>query len=320
MPPLAVGSPSPTGWLHVAAAAAGLALAPLARAQPTPADSAQSAVPAEGPGAAWDASLPDLRVSPPSPDSSGLVWWHVAAAGAGAGALGAAFVERLHVGWWDERSPRFRILGDNAYALNADKIGHAWGAAVLTRTSAMSLEAAGLGRAQATGVAAGAAWAILFVHEVYDGYGPYWGFSPGDVAGNTAGVGWEVAQRHVPALEPFDFKLSFWPSGADERTLMEDYRGQTYWLSVVPHDVAPDAAKPFLPPWLGIAAGTTVRGADANGFPTEREWYLGLDLNVCGLGLRGPLAGPLCEAFRVVHLPMPALRIAPEVRPVLFGY
>lgn len=262
-----------------------------------------------------------LALLPESMGDSTLVLWHVGLASAGIVATGAGVMEWLHTGWWDEHETHFRIRGDTRYARNADKLGHAWGGMFLARTSATSLEVAGVRSRNATLIGASAAWSWLLLHEIYDGYGPHWGFDPGDLLGNTVGVAWEVVQREVPPANAFSYKLSYWPTGDDSRTILEDYRGQTYWLAVTPHTLLPETVRTYVPPWLGATIGRTVRGSHPEyGYPTEVGWTVGLDLNVCKLGLRGQLAETACGVFQSVHLPMPGVRLAPEARFLPLAY
>src|SRR6185295_5087521 len=81
--------------------------------------------------------------------------------------------------------------------------------------------------------------------EVLDGYSKEWGFSVGDFAANTAGsllvVSQELAWDEQRIVLKYGFQKSkyarYRPNllGSNLReSLLKDYNGQTYWLSVNP--------------------------------------------------------------------------------------
>jgi hypothetical protein len=121
-----------------------------------------------------------------------------------------------------------------------------------------------------------------------------------------------AARAYVPALDAVRLKWSYWPSGAACDATC-DYEGQTTWLAVNPHALAPEAAKRALPPWLSLAVGYGARGgAVQTGF--ERSVvYVGLDFEPAGLPLSGPVWDRLVPFLRLVHCPAPAHRFGDGV-------
>ncbi|MDX1532435.1 MAG: DUF2279 domain-containing protein [Rhodothermales bacterium] len=255
---------------------------------------------------------------PPEPE---IDRWRMAAVTGLSVGGGLAVLETQRRRWWAERSPHFRIQNDWAYVRWADKFGHIYSSAFFTRYYRTAFGWAGMSEGEARWWGAGAAWTQMLYYEVLDGFGVQWGFSPGDVLFNTIGVGWTTAQDLVPVLdEAFAYKVSYWPSGWEGKNFTDDYAGQTFWLTANPNRLAPDAAKPFLPPWLNVAVGYGARERDEIDFLTESHLYVGLDFEPTALPLEGPVWDAVLGALHYIHLPAPAIRLAPEPRLVLLAY
>jgi hypothetical protein len=261
---------------------------------------------------------PDTLEVPPEPER--VNGWRVATlTGVSAGAA-LAVMETQRRRWWQERSPHFRVSNDWGYVRWADKLGHFYAAALQTRVYRTSFRWAGLPERQARLWGAVGGFTNQLYYEILDGYGPQWGFSPGDVLFNTLGVYFATAQADDPALDAFFFKASYWPSGWEGKNPMDDYAGQTYWLTINPHALAPDAAKRVLPPWLNLAVGYGARDRDDNDFLTTSLVYAGLDLEPAGLPIEGKVWDRLVPILRHVHLPFPAVRLTPDPTFLPFAY
>ncbi len=238
--------------------------------------------------------------------------WRIAAVtGASTGA--ALFVmDHQRRRWWEDRSPRFRVANDWEYVRFADKLGHFYSAALLTRGYRGSLRWAGVSEPQARLWGAVAGFTNMLYYEVLDGFGPQWGFSPGDLVFNTAGVFFAAAQADDPRLDAVRLKMSYWPSGWEGKNPVDDYAGQTYWLTINPHRLAPEAARRTLPPWLNLAVGYGARERDERDYLTASLVYVGLDLEPAGLPFRGKVWEAMLPVLRQVHVPFPAVRITPD--------
>src|SRR5690606_8376861 len=154
---------------------------------------------------------------------------------------------------------------------------------------------------------AATAFAGMLWYETLDGFDLGVGFSPPDLAANGVGAGLVAARAYLPALDAVRLKWSYWPSG-DLCDPSCDYEGQTAWITVNPHALAPEAARRHLPPWLNVAAGYGARGGEVRTGFEESIVYLGLDLEPAGLPLSGPVWERVLPLLRLVHLPAPALR------------
>ena len=267
-------------------------------------------------GTVPDGVADTLALPPPS-----LNGWRVAAvAGLSAGA-GLAVLETQRRRWWADRNPRFRILNDWEYVRWADKLGHVYSSSFFTRFYRASLGWAGVPEHSAPLWAAGAAWTQMLYYEVLDGFGTQWGFSPGDLAFNTLGVGLTTAQAYVPALDAFAVKASYWPSGWEGKNFTDDYAGQTFWLTANPHLLAPEGAlKEALPAWLNLAVGYGARDLDEYEFLTTSTVYLALDIEPTVLPFEGKAWDAVAGWLRYVHFPAPGIRLTPRPAFVLVAY
>jgi len=223
--------------------------------------------------------------------------------------------------WWKDLRGPFHIQNDWEYALHIDKVGHVYGGYILTHIATGMLDWVGVGEKNALwfGAALGAMYQLYVEFE--DGFGLQWGFSPGDAYGDVIGAFYPVAQYYVPALQNFNFKLSYIPTeelrksrtssfGHKPNIMIDDYEGQTYWLSVNVHGLLPETAKPYWPEWLGLAFGFSVKKLDGMG-GGEREFFLSLDYDLTKLPGDGWLWKGIKRVLNHIHFPAPAVRIAP---------
>ena len=267
-----------------------------------------------------DLAVADTLRLPPATADPALNPWRIAAVTGLSVGGGLAVLETQRRRWWEDRSPEFRIQNDWEYVRWSDKFGHIYSSAFFTRFYRTSFRWAGLEERDAVLWGAGAAWTQMLYYEVLDGYGPQWGFSPGDIAFNTIGVGFTTAKAFVPALEPFTFKASYWPSGWEGKNFTDDYAGQTIWLAANLRALAPEAAKDVFPEWLGLAVGYGARDLDEREFLTTSVVYLALDIEPSILPFEGPVWETIAGWLRYGHFPAPGIRLTPRPAFVLVAY
>jgi hypothetical protein len=224
--------------------------------------------------------------------------------------------------WWKDLRGPFHIQNDWEYSLWIDKVGHMYGGYVLSHIATGVLNWVGVGEKNAVwfGATAGALYQLYVEFE--DGFGLQWGFSPGDAIGDVVGAFYPVAQYHVPVLRNFDLKMSYLPTeelrksraspfGHKPNIMIDDYEGQTYWLSVNVHGLLPEKAKPYWPDWLGLALGMSVKKLNGIG-GGEREFYLSFDYDLSKLPGDGWLWSGIKQVLNHIHFPAPAIRISPS--------
>jgi len=119
----------------------------------------------------------------------------------------AAVVTYVHIhqsnAWWSEQGSSFKFVNDWNYALGIDKIGHFYGTNLLAHMFSGVFEAANYSSEKSAWFAATTALAFELFIEIEDGFGPQWGFSPGDAVANVLGAAYFVSQYYFPVLKHF---------------------------------------------------------------------------------------------------------------------
>ncbi|MGE5796541.1 MAG: DUF2279 domain-containing protein [Ignavibacteria bacterium] len=226
--------------------------------------------------------------------------------------------------WWKDQRRKFHITNDSYYALGIDKVGHFYAASLLAHLFSSGLEAANFQSEQAAIYGSIASLAFETYVEIEDGFGPDWGFSPGDFAADFLGAGFSLAQYYYPFLKNFQVKFSYYPSqefrdGLHKGNSIDDYEGQKYWLSLRVKNLLPDAASKFWPAFLNIAGGMGVRDLDGSG-GGQREFYISLDLDTEQIPLYGGVWQFIKNSLNYIHFPMPGLRITPDAAFFVFCF
>ncbi|MFO7446844.1 MAG: DUF2279 domain-containing protein [Ignavibacteriaceae bacterium] len=239
-------------------------------------------------------------------------------AGVGAATIGMGyFIHRYQQqAWWTNQSRKFRFQNDPTYALGIDKAGHFFGGALLAHAFSGALEAANMQSEPAA--IWGTSLSILFEMyvEIYDGFGPEWGFSPGDAIADVLGAGFTLSQYYFPFMKNFQAKVSYYPSqkmrdGLHKGNAIDDYEGQKYWLSVRVRNFLPKEAAEIWPEWLNIAGGVGIRNMDGAG-GGSRDFYLALDLDAEAIPLYGGVWQFVKNTLNYIHFPMPAVRFGKD--------
>jgi len=185
--------------------------------------------------------------------------------------------------WWSGQRGKFHFQNDWNYSMSADKTGHFFDGALIQAIYKGAFEWAGF--SPTASVWLGAAFSIAYMTdvEIEDGFATDWGFSPGDQLMNVLGALYPVAQYYWKPLKSFNVKWSYYPSdnltsGTKNGAFLDDYDGQTTWLSINIHDFMPKKAQAFWPDYLNIAAGYGVN--DYQNYEKRfADFYLGLDVN-----------------------------------------
>jgi hypothetical protein len=224
-------------------------------------------------------------------------------------------------GWWKNNRTSFHFQEDLKYGRSVDKIGHFYGATVLTFVIKKSLEWAEFPEHKALLWGAGAAALFQTYVEMEDGFSA-WGFDRVDFASDIAGAAWPVAQYYSPFLQNFDFKFSYHPSPelhgsggvgfkGQKHIIFDDYEGQTLWLSMKVKNVLPNSLSSYWPSFLCLAVGYGARDiVSTNPYSVV---FLGLDFDFTKIIPDDtPFLKMVGEALNYVHFPAPAIKISPN--------
>ena len=223
-------------------------------------------------------------------------------------------------GWWADNRTPFHFLEDLKYGLNVDKFGHIYAGSMLAFIGRRSLEWANVPEKPALFFGSGASLLFQTYVEIEDGYSA-WGFDRVDFASDVAGAAWPIAQYYIPPLQNIDLKLSYHtsdllgnPGGigfkGQKHLIIDDYEGQTLWVSVKVHNMLPEAVKPYWPDFLCLALGYGARDI-ANPSP-YRVYFLALDLDMAKIiPPKTSFLKTLGEALNLIHMPLPAIQVSP---------
>jgi hypothetical protein len=222
--------------------------------------------------------LKQVEIAPCAPEYSFVKLGRVAiVTGVAISTIADAYIY-MKEAWWKDMSRTFHFSGksDYQYALNMDKVGHFFASNLLSDGFGASLRWAGVDyqRSLLCGAALGSF--VEFVQEIVDGFAPWWGFSLGDMGSNVVGAFYPAVQSWIPVLKNFTFKGSYWPtkdsypkrvaaSRNQQFVFLDDYEGQTIWVSVNVRNFLPKEVRSNWPPFLNIAAGFTVENRDLMG-------------------------------------------------------
>ena len=226
--------------------------------------------------------------------------------------------------WWSASRGSFHFTEDWVYALQVDKMGHAYGGYLCSHVATEGLLVSGVSAntAHIAGAAIGLGYQTYI--EIEDGFAHDWGFCPSDFYFDVAGATLYLSQWFVPVMQNFSLKWQYtdaaWlnkPIMKRERNFLDDYNSSTFWLSINVHNLLADKYKKYWPSWLSLAVGYGADAIDAevdpNGPPdqlTHRRYVIGLDYNLVELLPDGiPFWMWLKQSLNYFKLPAPAIEI-----------
>jgi hypothetical protein len=223
--------------------------------------------------------------------------------------------------WWSTKRSSFHFENDWKYALWIDKIGHLYGASLLQHGLSAGLEAADFDAEMSTIYGSIGALAFQTYIEIEDGFGPNWGFSPGDFYSDILGAAFPIAQYYYPYLKNFQFRFSYVPkdlhktnpNSGQQHIIIDDYAGQKFWVSCRMKNILPNSVSKYWPGFLMLSGGMGVRDLDGLG-GGRREWYIGLDFDAEEIPLYGKFWQFIKNTLNYIHFPLPGFRFSPETK------
>lgn len=226
--------------------------------------------------------------------------------------------------WWQEQGSEFKVSNDWEYALWLDKIGHFYGTALMAHGLSSGFEAANIDLERSAIYGAIGAFAFETFIEIQDGYGPKWGFSPGDLAFDFLGALYFVGQYYYPTLKHIQPRVSYYPSeeyrnGEHEGNLIDDYAGQKYWMAFRMKELLPKNISQYWPSFLMISVGMGLRDWDGYG-GGKQDIFVALDFDAETIPLHGPFWQFVKNTLNYIHFPMPGIRISPDAAAFVIVY
>lgn len=244
-----------------------------------------------------------------------------------------AYNYQRHV-WYKRETTAFHTL-DFKFDWNKyqqmDKFGHFEDAYFTSDLAGKIYRWSGFSGETSVWLGALSGWLWMLEIEVSDGFMADWGFSWGDMLANTVGSGFYVLQQfNYDLLGGIHPKFSWHKSNAwtenryDPGSLIEDYEGMTFWLTVNPHHYFPESWKRNYPQWLaplGIAFGVGAKGISTNVFGGHKEYFVGFDVDLRKLpiGDDSNVVKFLKSEFNFLRMPLPTIRFSPHSGP-WFGF
>ncbi len=225
--------------------------------------------------------------------------------------------------FWSQRSPLLTVREDGNYARGVDKIGHVFGATLMSYYSTEVLQGSGVcvESAHIWGTLMGLMYQTYV--EIEDGYGKNWGFSPSDMYMNIAGASFFLLQYYVPSLQNVTEKWIYTPATwiqeqarKNGETFIDDYSSSTFFFSFKMHNIFPENIARSWPRWLNLAVGYAARGLDTPQEDTKLILALDYDLPELLPDFRqsiGGWLGDFCnwmgQSLNYVKFPSPAIEI-----------
>lgn len=232
---------------------------------------------------------------------------------------------------WYKNYPKssFHLINDNKEWLLIDKFGHAGTVYYFTNRSIELMQWTGLEKKKAIWYGIGVGQLYLLVIETLDGFSKQWGASLGDIAANTSGSLFWVAQNALWKEQRINIKYSFHhtiyqPYRPDllgsswHEAFFKDYNGQSGWFSINIEPFLKEGNK--FPKWLCVSLGYGAEGMiGANSNPLEYkgqtlphfdrypQYYLSLDLELNKIHTRYKWVNYMLKIVSLYKIPFPAL-------------
>ena len=232
---------------------------------------------------------------------------------------------------WYKNYPQssFHFFDDGKEWLQMDKMGHVTSNYYIAKGSYSLLIMSGLSNNKSTLYGALTGLAYQTTIEIFDGFSQEWGFSWGDMLANVAGATLFTTQQLLWKEQRVMMKLSTYRTKyADFRpdllgsnwaeSLLKDYNGLTFWLSLNIHSFLPDECR--FPRWLNIAVGYGAEGmlggygnpASHNGKPLPsyeryRQFYLSTDIDLTRIKTNKKWLKMIFNAIGFIKIPAPTI-------------
>jgi hypothetical protein len=232
----------------------------------------------------------------------------------------------LASGWYqDDWGNGWHWKDDANHWRGMDKLGHMAASYHLSWLCTESYEWAGMEPKKAAIIGSAAAFTYLGVVEVMDGFSSDWGFSLADLSANFLGSGLSLTQELLWHDQKIRMKFSYheseyralrpeifgqgWPE-----SLVKDYNGQTYWLSVSPWSFAGDDKWNWICVSFGYGGRSMITG-DPNDpvvpiYPPTQpssNLYLSMDIDLSRIRTKSKPLNALIDFFSYVKIPFPTL-------------
>lgn len=218
--------------------------------------------------------------------------------------------------WWRDQRRSFHFQNDWEYALWIDKLGHFWAGSGVQHLFSSALEWSNVERKKSILYGAILSSVYMLYIEFEDGFATDWGFSPGDATADILGSFYPVLQEYIPFMQNINLKYSYYPSkyfqngtktGNNLKTVIDDYEGQSFYLSFRVNEFLPQNLEGYWPDFLCLALGYNIR--NWNGFgKADKNFYLTFDYDLEKIPLKGGFWDFLKKTLNHIHFPAPGIK------------
>jgi hypothetical protein len=248
---------------------------------------------------------------------------------AGIMVLDFAGMMKLKDTWYNDKRGKFHALNwetDIRRWQQMDKIGHTVHAAFASDFFSKVYRWSGFSADQSIWMGSLTGWLWMLQMEITDGFFVRWGFSYGDLIGNTAGATFSALRQYFPdQLGGLRLKVSYHTSIAyrtnqyyrPEISKIDDYEGITFWFTANIYDLLPRSLQKGYPGILkpfGLAIGHSAKGVARNSLGGKREILLSIDIDITKIPLGPiddfPIVRFIKDELNFLKLPMPTIRLS----------
>jgi hypothetical protein len=247
----------------------------------------------------------------------------------GGSALYAAGMTGLYSIWYrNYPQSSFHFFDDHREWLQVDKTGHFTTAYYVGYLGYEAFHYTGVNEKKSVLFGGLVSWVFLATIETFDGFSEQWGASATDMAANTLGCTLFAGQQLMWHEQRIGLKWSFhstdFPSYRPDllgnsfaESMIKDYNGQTYWLSINLKSFMNKDSK--MPDWLNVSFGygaegmtgasvnsLTYNGMEIPTFERYRQFYIGPDIDLVRIKTRSALLNTVFKTFGFIRLPLPA--------------
>lgn len=244
------------------------------------------------------------------------------------GSVWAGSMIALQTIWYaDGSSGSFQFFDDSRNWLQMDKVGHVYTAYQLNRLTGDLYQWSGVNQKTSTWIGFGVSMGYQTTLEILDGFSGEWGWSWADFGSNTFGSSIYAAQELIWKEQRILPKFSYSPSpfasvrpsvlgSSFSESLLKDYNGQTYWLSLSPASFFKNSR---IPKWACISFGYSIHeklvGSEAIyidpvtniTYNEQREFLFSLDIDFSQIPIKRPWLKAVVKQFNYLKIPFPAL-------------
>jgi hypothetical protein len=245
------------------------------------------------------------------------------------GVSGVLSLTGLYHFWYaDYPQSSFHFFDDKNEWLQMDKFGHATTSYQMGKIGYELLRLPGVEKRRALWYGGTLGFGYLSLVEMFDGFSQKWGYSPYDMLANAVGTALFMGQQFGWDEQRVTLKFSYFISKyASYRpqvlgrsfyeSVLKDYNGQTYWLSVNISSLLPKTT--HFPKFLNVALGYSVDGVLGGSnnitaysqnqylFERTRQYLFSLDIDLTRIPTNSKTLKMIFHAVNLIKIPFPAL-------------